>query len=262
MVEAIQLQLLLATFGGWVTRQQAEAMSYLIEENRVLNERLIGRGHSLRFTDDQRRRLAAKGEPLGRGVLSGIATIVTPDTIMAWHRRLIASKWTYPRTQVGRPGVMKEIRTLIIQKLPVLSRSQVIEPLRVGRTAADLDDQSSVNQALQPGASRARRQLHELRYLPCAEPAAVIDGLQNPGVDRVLGRVRLSDEPEDHAEVSADLQELRSGKAMRPASVDHSPDAAAPLLDQAQFPEHAADDTVAQPGDAGLNVVHREPEGE
>ena len=77
MVEAIHLQLLLATFGGWVTRQQAEAMSYLIEENRVLKEQLIGRGHSLRFTDDQRRRLAAKGKPLGRRVLSSIATIVS-----------------------------------------------------------------------------------------------------------------------------------------------------------------------------------------
>ncbi|MCL1592984.1 MAG: hypothetical protein M3132_01365 [Actinomycetia bacterium] len=43
-----------------------------------------------------------------------IATIVTPDTIMAWHRRLIAAKWTYPHKRVGRPGVMKEIRHLIV----------------------------------------------------------------------------------------------------------------------------------------------------
>ena len=44
-----------------------------------------------------------------------IATIVTPDTILAWHRKLIAAKWTYPHKRVGRPGVMKEIRTLIVQ---------------------------------------------------------------------------------------------------------------------------------------------------
>jgi hypothetical protein len=44
-----------------------------------------------------------------------VATIVTPDTIMAWYRRLIASKWTYPGAKVGRPGVMKEIRTLIVR---------------------------------------------------------------------------------------------------------------------------------------------------
>jgi hypothetical protein len=115
MVEAIHLQLLLATFAGWVTRQQSQAMSYQIEENRVLKEQLVGRGRSLRLTDDQRRRLAAKGKPLGRKLLSMVATMVTPDTIMAWYRRRIASKWTYSRTTVGKPGVMKEIRALIVQ---------------------------------------------------------------------------------------------------------------------------------------------------
>ena len=43
-----------------------------------------------------------------------IATIVTPDTILAWHRKLIAAKWTYSHKRVGRPGVMKEIRKLIV----------------------------------------------------------------------------------------------------------------------------------------------------
>ena len=81
----------------------------------IHKEQLESGGRRLRFTDDQRRRLAAKGKPLGRRVLSQIATIVTPDTILAWHRRLIASRWTYPRKGVGRPGVMKEIRGLIVQ---------------------------------------------------------------------------------------------------------------------------------------------------
>jgi CHAT domain-containing protein/tetratricopeptide (TPR) repeat protein len=44
--------------------------------------------------------LAAKGKPVGHKLLSGVATIVTPDTTMAWYRRLIASKWTYPRTRI------------------------------------------------------------------------------------------------------------------------------------------------------------------
>ena len=43
------------------------------------------------------------------------ATIVTPDTILRWHRRLIAAKWTYPASKVGRPGRMKEIRELIVR---------------------------------------------------------------------------------------------------------------------------------------------------
>ena len=115
MIETIHLQLLLATFSGWIGRQQAVVIAYLIEENRVLKEQLESGGRRLRFTDDQRRRLAAKGKPLGRKVLRQIATIVTPDTILAWHRRLIAAKWTYPRKRVGRPGVMTEIRELIVR---------------------------------------------------------------------------------------------------------------------------------------------------
>lgn len=115
MIETIHLQLLLATFAGWVGRQQTAVITYLIEENRVLREQLESDGKRLRFTDEQRRRLAAKGKPLGRKVLRQIAPIVTPETILAWHRRLIASRWTYPRKGVGRPGVMKEIRELIVR---------------------------------------------------------------------------------------------------------------------------------------------------
>jgi hypothetical protein len=60
MTTDIHLKLLLATFAGWVNRQQAEAIEYLREENRVLKEQL--RGKRLRLSDDQRRRLAAKGK--------------------------------------------------------------------------------------------------------------------------------------------------------------------------------------------------------
>ena len=44
-----------------------------------------------------------------------VATIVTPDTILRWHHRLIAAKWTYAKRGVGRPGIMKEIRELIVR---------------------------------------------------------------------------------------------------------------------------------------------------
>ena len=84
MIDTIHLQLLLATFASWVGRQQSHVIAYLIEENRVLKEQLESRGKRLRQTDDQRRRLAAKGKPLGRKVLRTIATIVTPDTILEW----------------------------------------------------------------------------------------------------------------------------------------------------------------------------------
>ena len=107
-------QILLAALAGWINQQQREAIEYLREENRVLKEQL--RGKRLRLTDDQRRRLAAKGKILGRRVLAEIATIVTPDTILAWHRRLIAAKWTYARRATpGRPPVMKRIIDLAVR---------------------------------------------------------------------------------------------------------------------------------------------------
>jgi hypothetical protein len=82
------LQVLLVTLAGWVNRHQQHVIEYLGEENRVLREQVKGR--RLRLTDDQRRRLAAKGRRVGRRVLRQVATLVTPDTILRWHRQLIA----------------------------------------------------------------------------------------------------------------------------------------------------------------------------
>ena len=112
MIETFPLRFLLVALAGWVNRQQLEVIHYLREENRVLKDQ-IGR-RRLRLTDVQRRGLAAKGYRLGRHVLKEVATIVTPDTILRWHRRLSASKWTYQRGRVGRPGIVHEIRRLTV----------------------------------------------------------------------------------------------------------------------------------------------------
>ena len=101
------------TLAGWVNRHQQQVIEYLVEENRVLKEQLKGR--RVRLTDDQRRRLASKGQPLGRRILRQVATIVTPDTILRWHRRLIARKWTFAPKRPGWPGTMKEIASLIVR---------------------------------------------------------------------------------------------------------------------------------------------------
>jgi len=107
------LQVLLLAVSGWVHRHQADVIAYRVEENRVLKEQVKGR--ALRLTNDQRRRLAAKAKALGRKALNRVATIVTPDTLMRWHRRLIALKWTYEaKRRVGRPGLMKAIAALIV----------------------------------------------------------------------------------------------------------------------------------------------------
>ena len=112
-MDCMPLRALLLTTIGWVSREQQRQIDYLVEENRVLREQFGGR--RLRLTDDQRRRLAAKGKLLGRRLLGRVATIVTPDTILRWHRRLIAAKWTSPDGQQRRRGVMAEIRALVIR---------------------------------------------------------------------------------------------------------------------------------------------------
>src|SRR6059058_3292694 len=93
---------LVLSVAGWLNQRQQQVMEYLVEENRVFREP-IGNTR-LRFNDDQRRRLAAKAKKWGRKVLAEVATIVTPETLLAWHRKLIAMKYdgTAFRTS-GRP---------------------------------------------------------------------------------------------------------------------------------------------------------------
>src|SRR5918998_2649614 len=102
------LRFLLVAIAGWMHQQQREVIEYLQEENRVLREQ-VGR-RRLRFTDDQRVRLAAKAKTLGRRTLTDLKTIVTPDTLLAWHRTLIARKYDgHLRRGPGRPPVTAEI---------------------------------------------------------------------------------------------------------------------------------------------------------
>ena len=102
---------LLVVFASWVNEQQQHVICYLQEENRVLREQ-IGKKR-IRFTPAQRRRLAAKGKVLGRKMLRRIGCIVTPDTILRWHRELIAKKYDgSAKRGPGRPRTVQAIRDL------------------------------------------------------------------------------------------------------------------------------------------------------
>ena len=97
-----------------MNQHQQHVIEYLLEENRVLQEQ-IGR-RRMRFTDDQRRRLAAKAKKLGRKLLATVATIVTPETLLAWHRKLIARKYDGSAYRTaGRPRTATEIAALVIR---------------------------------------------------------------------------------------------------------------------------------------------------
>ncbi len=109
-------QLYLVILSGWIHRQQQEVIDYLRTENQVLKE-TTGKKRIL-LTDDQRRRLAVKGKILGRKRLEDVGTLFTPDTILRWHRMLVAKKWDYSdcrEKNVGRPPLSDEVKQLVLR---------------------------------------------------------------------------------------------------------------------------------------------------
>jgi transcription initiation factor TFIIIB Brf1 subunit/transcription initiation factor TFIIB len=85
---SLPLQFLLLTIAGWMTRDHQRVTEYLVTENALLREQL--RGRRILYTDAQRRRLASAAKKLGRTALKQLDTLVTPDTLMRWYRRLVA----------------------------------------------------------------------------------------------------------------------------------------------------------------------------
>jgi HTH-like domain len=95
----------------WLDVWERETLAYRLEENRVLRRQLGG--VVCGSPDEDRRKLAARAYRLGRRALRNVATIVTPDTLLRWHRQLVARKWTYRKTGIRRRGVLAEIRELV-----------------------------------------------------------------------------------------------------------------------------------------------------
>jgi putative transposase len=108
------VRFLVLWMAGWIHSRQLEVIDFLREENRVLREQLGGQ--RLRFTDDQRRRLAVKGRIVGRRRLGEFAGLVTPDTILRWYRELIARKYDgSAHRRTGRPTVAVDVEQLVVR---------------------------------------------------------------------------------------------------------------------------------------------------
>ena len=108
------LSFLLMMASGWVHRHQLIVIEFLQAENRLLKGRLHGK--RIRFTDADRVLLARKAKAVGRKALLELDTIVSPDTLLRWHRRLVAQKWTFAKRRgAGRPGIMRHISELIVR---------------------------------------------------------------------------------------------------------------------------------------------------
>jgi hypothetical protein len=106
------LSFLVVSLASWLNQYQQHVIAYVVEEDRVLREQ-IG-NHRMRFSDDQRRRLAAKAKKVARTILGEVATIVTPETLLAWHRTLIAKKYDGSANRApGRPRIAAEIVALV-----------------------------------------------------------------------------------------------------------------------------------------------------
>ena len=105
---------MLAYVTGSVDEELLRRNEYLVAENRILRAQIPGR---LKLTDGERRTLAHIGKQLGRKALAEVATIVRPDTILAWHRRLVARKFdgSKKRTSPGRPPVDRAREDLIVR---------------------------------------------------------------------------------------------------------------------------------------------------
>ena len=105
---------LLAYITGSVGQELLLRNEYLATENRILLNQIKGR---LRLTDGERKTLAEIGKRLGKKALEEVANIVKPDTLLGWHRRLIAKKFDGSKNRYypGRPRVDEEIEALVVQ---------------------------------------------------------------------------------------------------------------------------------------------------
>ena len=109
-------QLFFFILSGWVNCRQQEIIDFQNAQIQALMDKM-GRKRIL-LTDDQRRVLAVKGKALGRKTMMELTTIVTPDTILRWHRRLIAEQWDYSNRRgnvPGRPPVSGEVTRLVLR---------------------------------------------------------------------------------------------------------------------------------------------------
>jgi transposase InsO family protein len=107
-------QFLLVALAGWINRHQQDVIAYLQEENQVYRE--LTSGKRLRFSDEQRRRLAARAKALGRRALEALDCMVTPDTLLRWYRRLIARKYDGSRRRVpSRPRESGTLADLVLR---------------------------------------------------------------------------------------------------------------------------------------------------
>jgi len=102
---------LVATVARLLCRELTLQNEYLRKENKVLRSKVKGR---IRFNDGDRRLLVDAALARGRKLMRQVVTIVRPETILAWQRRLEREKWDYSKRprRAGRPRTSGELRSI------------------------------------------------------------------------------------------------------------------------------------------------------
>ncbi len=105
---------MLAYITGSVDEELLQRNEYLASDDQIVRSQIKGR---VRLNDADRIRLPEIGKRLGRRALAEVARIVRPETILAWHRRLVARKvdGTKHRKAMGRPATPEALTALVLK---------------------------------------------------------------------------------------------------------------------------------------------------
>jgi hypothetical protein len=161
----LPIQFVIATISATISERMARQLEYAQEEVRALKEALavVTRTERIRFTTEQRRRLALKGKALTPREREACCQVVRPETILAWFRRLAAIKYDSSKVRGRRrPGKGRDVRTLVIRlarENPRWGYTKIRDAVRglgieIGRTAvADILGEAGI----EPAPERGRR---------------------------------------------------------------------------------------------------------
>jgi putative transposase len=85
-----------------------------VTANRILRHQITAR---VRLSDEKQKTLAAIGKQLAKQSLAEVATMVTPHTILAWHRTFMAKTFdgSQQRKAPGRPRIDEALETLVVR---------------------------------------------------------------------------------------------------------------------------------------------------
>src|SRR5208283_5236418 len=102
---------------GQIDETLRQKLEFVLQENRVYRALLQRHSPHWRLQDTERKVLAENGKPLGN-LLADVITMVQPETLLKWHRQLVAQKWNFSsrrRPKPGRTPVSVEVEQLVVQ---------------------------------------------------------------------------------------------------------------------------------------------------